>query len=285
MVLSALFFSAMSLLVKLAGRRFPVMEIVFVRALVIAALASLDLLRRRVRVASPDAGLLLLRGVLGFSALSCFYFAVIRLPLAEVTVLHFTNPVWTAIIAAIFLRERLDGKELLLAVTSLAGVALVVRPFGLAGLGAPLDPRGVAAALTGAFLAAGAYVLVRRLRSVDAMLVVWYFAVVSVGAGFVLMLPDAVRPRGGEWLLLVGVGVSTFLGQVALTHGLKRERAGAATTVGYAQVVFAAGWGVLVFGDAVPPTTIAGAVVVLTCIVLLARRRAGARRIQRRTSR
>lgn len=273
MVLSALFFSLMSLLVKFASARYPTLELVFFRGLAVTLLASADLARRRVRLANPDAKLMLLRGVFGLAALTCFYFGVKMLPLAEVTVLHFTNPVWTAVIAALFIREHLRGKELGLALASLAGVVLVVRPFGLGGAHDPLDALGVAAALAGALLASVAYVLVRRLRGHDSMLIVWYFAVVSVVVGFPAMLPGAVMPRGEDWLLLAGVGVATFLGQITLTHGLKRERAGAATTVGYVQVVFAAAWGVVFFGDGVPPTTIAGALVILVSLVLLGRLR------------
>ena len=270
MAASALFFSVMSLAVKEAGKVFPTLELVFVRGVVVAAIAFADLVRRRVPRATPDARIMVLRGVVGLGALTCFYFAVIHLPLAEATVLHFTNPIWTAVLAAIFLREGLRMRELALALGSLVGVVLVARPFGLA---APLDPWGVAAALSGAVLAAGAYVLVRRLRQHDSMLVVWYFAVVSVVIGFPVMLPAARWPQGIEWLLLLGIGTATFLGQFTLTVGLKRERAGAAMAVGYLQVVFAAAWGVMFFGDSIPPTTIAGAAVILGCTLLLARLR------------
>ena len=270
MAASALFFSVMSLLVKEAGKVFPTLELVFVRGVIVAAIAFADLRRRRVRIANPDFSIMLWRGAVGLGALTCFYFAVIHLPLAEATVLHFTNPIWTALLAAIFLREGLRGRELALALGSLAGVVLVARPFGLA---APLDPWGIAAALMGAVLAAGAYVLVRRLRSHDSMLVVWYFAVVSVVIGLPAMLPAARWPHGAEWLLLLGIGVATFLGQITLTVGLKRERAGAAMGVGYLQVLFAAVWGVIFFGETILPTTVAGAVVILACTLLLARLR------------
>ena len=281
MVLSALFFSIMSLLVKEAGKTFPTIQLVFVRGLVVTALAGADLLRRRVPLARHDRPILLLRGVFGLAALFCFYYAVIHLPLAEATVIHFTNPIWTGMIAAVFIRERLRPRELAIAAGCLVGVALVVRPFGLGGVGVPpLDPVAVVSAFSSALLASVAYVLVRRLRDHDAMQIVFWFAVVSVVIGLPAMLPFAVMPSGADWLLLAGVGVATFLGQVTLTHGLKRERAGAAMTVGYLQVVFAAAWGALLFGEPILLTTVAGAAVIGACILLLAR----ARRRERRGS-
>jgi drug/metabolite transporter (DMT)-like permease len=274
MALSALFFSIMSLLVKLAGRTFPTMELVFARAIVVSGLALADMRRRRVPLRNPQTGLLLLRGSVGFAALGCFYYAVIHLPLAEVTVIHFTNPVWTALIAAFVLAEALRPRELALALGSLAGVAMIVGLPGLLGSGAStLEPKAVISALAGSILAAWAYTLVRRLRHHDAMLVVFYFAGASAVAGLPFMMPWFVWPRGLDWLLLLGVGVATFLGQVTLTLGLQRERAGPATAVGYLQIIFAAVWGVVFFGDQVRLTTVAGGAVIVGCTLLLARLR------------
>jgi drug/metabolite transporter (DMT)-like permease len=275
MAMSAFFFSVMSMLVKFAGRTFPVMELVFARAVVVSGLALADMRRRRVPLHNPDSGLLLLRGAVGLAALACFYYAVVHLPLAEATVIHFTNPVWTALIAAVFLAEVLRPRELALALGSLAGVVLVVRPFGILGGGLGLAPRGVVAALAGAILAAWAYTLVRRLRQHDAMLIVFYFAAVSVIGGFPLMLPAFVWPHGVEWVLLLGVGLATFLGQITMTLGLQRERAGLATAVGYLQIILAATWGMLFFGDSIHLTTIAGATVIVSCTLLLAHLRRG----------
>jgi len=270
MALSAFFFSLMSLTVKIAGQRLPTMELVFARAVVVSAFAYADILRRGVSLRGQQPGMLMFRGLVGFGALACFYYSVVHLPLAEATVIHFTNPVFTALIAVVFLGERLSLREVLLALVSLAGVALVVRPAGLfGGAGASLPALPVASALSGAFLAACAYVIVRHLRRHDAMVVVFYFAGLSSVAALPFMLPDMVWPRGSEWLVLLGVGVSTFLGQVFLTLGLQRERAARATAMGYLQIVFASLWGALFFSVAPGPGTVIGAVVIVGTALLL----------------
>jgi drug/metabolite transporter (DMT)-like permease len=273
MVLSALSFSLMSLTVKMAGQRLPVMELVFARALAVSALAGADLARRRVALWDRQAPLLLARGLVGFVALSLFYYSVVHLPLAEATVLHFTNPVFTAVIAALFLAEALRPREFALALASLAGVAVMVRPAGLFGAGPPLPPLAVASSLAASLLAAVAYVIVRHMRRLDAMLIVFHFAAISVVGAAPLMLPSFVMPQGGEWAVLAGVGVSTFFGQLFLTLGLQRERAGRATTAGYLQIVFATLWGALVFGQVPGPVTLLGAAIIIGCTLLLARLR------------
>lgn len=272
MALSAFFFSLMSLTVKVAGQRIPAMELVFARAVVVSLLAGADLRRRRVPIAGADTRILLARGLVGFVALACFYYSVIHLPLAEATVIHFTNPVFTALMAAAFLGERLRAEEFGLALLGLLGVVVIVRPAGAFG-GAPLPALPVASSVTAAVLAGVAYVLVRHLRRHDAMLVVFSFAGVTSLAALPLMLPVFVWPRGTEWLVLLGVGLSTFFGQVFLTLGLQREQAGRATTVGYLQIVFATVWGALVFGDRPTPATALGAAIIVGATLLLARLR------------
>jgi len=277
MVLSAFFFSLMSLTVKIAGQRIPTLELMFARGLLVTVVIGLDLARRKVSLRGADPGYLLLRGLVGFVALGCFYFAVVHLPLAEATVIHFTNPLFTAIIAAVFLGERLRASELALALLGLVGVAIMVRPAALLGPGgAPLPALPVAASITAALLAAVAYTLVRHLRDHDAMLVVFYFAGVTSLIAMPLMLPSFVWPRGTDWLMLLAVGVTTLFGQIFLTLGLQRERASRATTAGYVQIVFATLWGALVFGDVPMATTLVGAAVIVASTLLLTRLRATA---------
>jgi drug/metabolite transporter (DMT)-like permease len=274
MVLSAFFFSLMSLTVKVAGQRLPALEMMFARGALVTLVVGVDLARRRVSLRAGQPLYLLLRGLVGFAALGLFYFAVVHLPLAEATVIHFTNPLFTAIIAAAFLGERLRAGELGLALLGLVGVAVMVRPAALAGaLGPSLPLLPVTASVSAALLAAVAYTLVRHLRRHDAMLVVFYFAGVTSLLAGPLMIPGFVMPRGAEWPMLLAVGVTTLGGQIFLTLGLQRERAGRATTVGYVQIVFATLWGALVFGDVPRATTLVGAAVIIASTVLLARRR------------
>lgn len=271
--LSSLSFSVMSLLVKLAGRQFPVMELVLARAVVVATLAYALLRRRGGSLRTGALGLLVLRSLVGFAALTCFYFAVVRLPLAEATVIHFTNPVFTALLAVPLLGERLRRREWLLALAGLGGVVLVAQPSFLFGRASPLDSLGVAAALAASVLAALAYVLIRRMRGVDADVIVFFFAAVSVVLALPFTVAHAVIPHGGEWLVLLGIGLATWGGQMGLTLGLQQERAGRATSVGYLQIVFATGWGILVFGDTPEPLAILGAAIIVSATLLLARAR------------
>jgi drug/metabolite transporter (DMT)-like permease len=244
---------------------------VMVRALVTLLLSGWAVRRAGVSPWGNRRGLLLLRGVLGFVALSAFYHAVVHLPLADATVLQHTNPVWAALLAVPFLGERLRAREAVPVAVSLAGVVLVMRPAALFGAGPALPPATVGVALAGAAFSGAAYVTVRRLgASEHPAVIVLYFAMVSTLGSIPTTLPTARWPTPLEWALLLGVGVTAQIGQVAITNGLRLERAVPATATGYLQIVFAALWGILFFAERLHPATLLGGALIVGGTLALA---------------
>lgn len=252
MIQAAFWFAVMALLVKMASKRgMPTMQIVLLRALVTLALSSLGLWRANIRPFGNNTRLLLLRGLFGSGGLMCFYAAVSHLPLAEATVIHQICPVLTAVVAAIWIGEKLQPNVLFGMALAFAGVVLIARPaalFAATGTATDISWPYVIVGVCGALFASLAYVAVRRLGKTEpALLVVFYFPVVTVPISLPFAIYDWVAPDLASWALLIGVGVATQIAQVALTNGLMREPAGRAIAVGYLQVAFATIFGALVF--------------------------------------
>ena len=79
------------------------------------------------------------------------YYAVTTLPLAEATLLQYTHPVFTALLAMLFLGEKVHGATIACIAMSIAGLIVMVDP-GLFGAGSSsLPPLSVGIALLGAF--------------------------------------------------------------------------------------------------------------------------------------
>jgi len=249
--LSAFAFSVMTLFVKLAGERIPSQEIVLARSLVSVVISYALLVRAGIPPWGNDRPGLWLRGLTGFAALSCVYAAVTHLPLADATVIQYLNPAFTALLAGVFLGEAVSRQTWVATVVCLAGIVLVAQPEAIFGAGADaLDPVWVGVAVLGAFGSAIAYVVVRRLgRTEHPLVIVFYFPLVNVPAAIPFVVRDFVWPEGLDWLWLLGVGLATQVGQMSLTYGLVALPASQATSLSYVQVVFAAIFGVLVFGD------------------------------------
>ncbi|UCG52318.1 MAG: DMT family transporter [Candidatus Latescibacterota bacterium] len=274
MVTAAFFFSLMSLLVKLAGQRLPTAEIVFARSVVMLVISFILVRQARLMMWGRRRSLLILRGLVGFGALFCFFYAVTKLPLADITVIHFTNPVFTALFASLFLKESMGRREVSGLILCVVGVALVAQPSFLFGSGARnLDLFAVGVALCASLLSSVAYTTVRKLGETDHHLVViFYFSLISTPASIPLMVGHFLWPTPLEWLMLLGVGIVTHSAQIFLTKGLHRERAGRAMSMSYVQVLFAATWGLVFFGEIPNAISGVGAVLIFGGTLLVARR-------------
>jgi len=275
MLLSAVAFSLMTLFVKLAGERLPTQEVVSARAALTLIFSYAALRRAQVPALGSGRPLLWLRGASGFAALSCVYYAVTHLPLAEATVLQYLHPPLTAALAAWFLRERLDRTVIVSLALGLLGVVLVAQPHTLfGGSGDPLPPLAVGAAVGGAVLSSCAYVMLRKLgASEHPLVIVMYFPLVALPASLPALFENAVWPQGVEWLWLLLVGISTQIGQVSLTRALALGAAGRTAVYSYAQVPLAALWGALCFGAWPNAYSTLGALLILGGAVLNVRAR------------
>lgn len=273
MLLGAAFlFSLMAVQVKLAAKELPVEMLVLARGLITLVLSYSWLRVRGVPVWGGDKKLLVLRGVFGLGGLACFFYAVTVLPLAEVTVIFFLNPVFTALLAAVLLAERVGSRLFVAIAVALAGTLLVTRPGALfAGEALPLP--GVVAAVVGALFSACAYVTVRKLRGENPNVIVFYFPLVAVPFTLPFALNAWVWPSLRGWLLMAGIGVTVQIAQVLLTRGLALVPAGRGTTVGYVQIVFAAAWGWLWFSERPGAITVVGALCIAGAVLLVLRRR------------
>jgi len=266
MVASAFSFSVMSALVKAAEVTLPTAEIVLARAAITLVLSFAMVSRAGVSRWGTRRGSLVLRGTFGFLALAGYYWTLGRLPLAEASTMHHTAPIWTAILAGLVLREPLGRGTVVALVLGMAGVVLVARPTSFV-----LDGGGFAISLAAAVCSAAAYVTVRRLAATEhPLVIVFYFPLVAFPASLAWAAPQWVMPTAREGLLLLGVGVTTQIGQVCLTYGLSREPAARAMSIGYLQVAFAVLWGAIAFGELPPWTTAAGAALIVVGTVAVA---------------
>ena len=262
-------FSLMTVCVKQLRGRLPVAEVVLGRALVSVVLSGWLVRRAGLNPLGQRRGLLALRGAIGTAALFCVYLGVMRLPLAAATVLQFLYPSVTALLAWAWLGERPGSLIALAMALGWLGVLVMAHPLGAAGSGPALPLEGVAWAVAGALLTAVAYVSVRELgRSEHPQVIVLWFPLISLPLSLPLVVLHPTIPTLPELGWLLGVGLFTQLGQIGLTHGLVHLPAARATTIGYAQVAFAALWGWLVFGEGIGAPTLAGAGLILASILV-----------------
>ncbi len=263
---AAFFFSVMAVLVK-ALPRIPAQEKVFVRSALNVAFTLALMARWRAPIVGRERRALFLRGLLGYLALSCHFWALGTLPLADALVLHNISPLVVAILAPALLGEPSGRGTIALAAAGLFGVALILRPEGR------VPPLPGAVAVAGGVFSALAYMTIRSIgRREHPLTVVLYFPLVSAFFSLPPTLRQLVWPTAAEALALLGIGVATTLAQILLTAALRLERAAVASQVSYVGIVFGAAFGAALFGETPGWGTVAGAALVVAATWRIAAR-------------
>lgn len=271
MVLSAFAFSIMALFVKLVGDHgIPVLETVAARSVVSLVISYIGIRREGVALLGTRKGMLAARGLVGFSALICVFYAITHLPLAEAMVLQYLHPMFTAVLALFFLKEHLTLGTVICIFLSFLGVLIIVQPsFLFDSTAINFDNVTVVIAILGAFGSAVAYTLVRALgRTEHPLVIILYFPLISLPASIVLLWGEFVMPEGIVWFYLLAIGVATQIGQIGLTKSMRTESAGRATSFGYLQVVFAMLLGLLFCQEYPSLETLMGAGLIITGVYL-----------------
>ncbi len=213
--------------------------------------------------------LLLLRGLLGTTALFCVFQAITTLPLASATVIQYTYPTFTAIAAWFFLNEGIGRRIGMAVMLGWVGIIFVIKPNWINLNTTELPHTSVLVALAGAILTALAYISVRKLSKTEhPLVIVHYFPLVSIPITIPFILTQGVLPVGIEWIWLIGIGVFTQFGQVWITKGLSLLPAAQASSINYSQVLFSAAWGSIIFSEQIDKWTITGALFVLASTLL-----------------
>ena len=270
MVLSAFFFAVMAAGAKLLGGRIGSQEVILVRG-VLNALFMLWLLRYRGLSWRPNrTGILVLRGALGHFALSCYFWSVSRQPLATAVLLQQVHPVFTAVLAAWFLKER-PGRRFVPAFLLAALGVVLLAPRGAPAPGsAPASLVPVLVGLLGAFLSAAAYVAVRDAsRTEHEETIVLWFPLTSIPlAAIGTAVEGPAVPTGVEWGWLVFIAAAGQLGQLFLTRGLARVPAGRATLANPLTIAFGVLLGRIAFSEPLRPAMLAGGAAIVAAVLL-----------------
>jgi drug/metabolite transporter (DMT)-like permease len=269
MVVSAACFALMAAIAKRMLPDTPMQAVVLSRGVLMTATFVTLARRQGVPVFGSNPPMLLARGLLGYGALSCYFWSVQHLPLGDAVLLQYSHPIFVAAIAPFVLREPTGRWHWPLVLAAMCGVALIVGPAG--------QPRGPALiGLTGSMLSGLAYMTVRKLAKTEHTLtiLIWFpMATIPLSLVATLHTGRAALPKTG--LEVAGhllIFAAALAGQVTLTEGLSRAGAARATAVTMTGPVFGVLFGWLLFATPPSPASLAGTVVVIGAVILLARR-------------
>lgn len=269
MLLAAVFASSMSAAIKMTGQNVPAGQIVWVRS-VIAGIAMLPFLLPRGLAAfrSPRPALLIVRSVNATAIMFCGFYAVVHLPLVEVTALSFTKPFFLIVLAALFLGEVVRLRRTVATLLGFIGVLVILRPTVTLELAAFL-------ALAAAFFMAVGTIMVKKLADDHTPEILIFYA--AVGA-VVLLGPTTlvgwVAPTPMEWGWLVLLGLLGTATQACMIRAFYMAEATLVVPFEYTRILFAAGFGYVLFAEVPDLWTWVGAAIIVGTTIYITRREA-----------
>ncbi len=269
MLLAVALFSVMDTVMKLLTEHYPPMQVAALRGL-----TSLPLVLAYIGWRGAFGGMFkvrwplhVLRGVLGVTMLSLFAFGLKNLSLAEAYTLFFIAPALITALSVVFLKEYVNMARWVAIGVGLVGVIVVLRPTGegMMTLGG-LAILGAAAcyavsSITGSILG--------RTDSGEHM-VLWLMLFMSV-AGTALAAPGWVAIRAADMLLLAGLAITGFLGQLAITEAFNKGEASSIAPLEYTALAWGVGLDWLLWQALPDRYTIIGAAIIIASGVYLIR--------------
>ena len=208
------------------------------------------------------------RSVTGLAAMYCFFYAIAHLPLAEAVLLNFSSPIFTAIIAMLWLGEEATRKLLLAIIIGFSGICLILKP----GIGI-LSPAALVG-LISAIFAALAMVSIRDLSKTEpTRRIVFYFSVTATLISAIPMFWYWQTPELKPLLAMIFAGLAATLGQLLLTHGYSLAPAARVSPYSYNTIIFAAIYGWIFWSETLDILTLFGALLIISAgiITLLSR--------------
>lgn len=208
-----------------------------------------------------------LRAGLKLASLIAFFFAFSMSPLADVTAIAFTSPIFVTVAAWLFLAERPRALRIMAVLLGFAGVLMVLRP----GQGGGVSP-GLLFALAGAVLLAVIQFLLKPMTGRDRpeTLVAWnLIATVPIALAPALFVWSTPAPW--EWGLLAMQGVLGALAMAMVTLAFSMAEASLLVPLDFLRLPLVAAMGYLLFAQTVPLATWIGGAAIFAATLMMAR--------------
>ncbi len=198
------------------------------------------------------------RNLIHYGAQLGWFFALTLIPIGQVVAIEFTMPVWTAILAASFLGERITSWRAAAIVLGLVGVVVIVRPAT-----GEVNP-GQLIALAAAVGFGISMALVKSLtRTESALAVIFWMAVIQAAAGFIPTLYVWAWPSAYAWGWMVVIAICGTFSHYCLTSAMRYADATIVVPMDFLRVPLTATVGWLLYSERLDLFTVLGAAMIL----------------------
>lgn len=261
MLVAGFLFGCMGVFVKLGAEFFTNTELVFYRSFIGLIIMYAIVRQRGGSIATPHWKSHIWRGLSGSIALLLFFYCITVLPLATAVTLNYTSPLFLTMLLMLVLRERFHAPLTIAIALGFIGIILLLHP--------TLERNQIIPGLLGlisGFFAGIAMLNVRELsRSGEPeWRIVFYFSLIATLISGIMLLFDTIHEVTPYSLpLLLAMGSSATLAQLALTRAYSTGKTLVASSLSYSSVVFATLFGIVLWGETLSPESWIGMALVI----------------------
>jgi len=277
MVVTGVLFAMVTGIVRHLGSDLPAVEAAFIRyAFGVLFMAPMLVRALRENPVPRRMPLYLLRGAVHGAGVMLWFYAMARIPIAEVTAIGFTAPIFTTIGAALFLGERLRARRIAAVVIGLLGTLVILRP------GVEAIQPGALAQLAAAPLFACSFIVAKKLTDTESgtAIVAWLSVFVTLA-----LLPPALMvwraPSSEEVAWLAVTAACATAGHYTLTRAFQLGEITLLQPFSFLQLVWASLLGLAFFGEVPDAYTWVGGAIIVASASYTTHREAVARRQQK----
>jgi drug/metabolite transporter (DMT)-like permease len=255
---TVLSFCAMAIAARQLLKQFGTFEILFFRTavslLIVLAVASytgLATLRTR------RFGLHLWRNTVHVGGQACWVYSLGLLPLAMVFAIEFTMPIWLALLAVLFLGERMTGGRMVMLACGLAGMLVILRP------GFAIVQPAALVMLAGSLLFAVQMLTTKQLSGTESPIgLLFWMSVIQSPVCLAVAWPGWVTPGLADLPWVVGIGIGSFTAHYCMTRAFKIADAMVVVPVDFFRLPLIAVVGALFYAEPFDPAVILGAALI-----------------------
>jgi len=217
MIISGLFFVIMHSAVKYLSKEVHIFEIAFFRcALVVFVLAPLIFQQGKSIFITKQPKIQFLRISTNSVAMLCFFYGITSTPLAQLTTLGFTVPIFATILAVIFMGEKIRIRRTSALIIGFIGTIIVMRPDISIELGAMLI-------IFSSFLWSVCLIFIKKLTQTDSAITIsLYFGIGMIPATFAMAFPVLEMIDMRQFIILVFIAITGTLAQTIMNSALKK---------------------------------------------------------------
>jgi len=246
MIGALLSFSLMAVCARELAGEIATHQTLFFRSVIGLVCVSIILLvsKNTLKIQTNRLGLHTFRNIFHFAGQYGWFLGIGLLPLAEVFALEFTVPIWTLIVAAVALGERITARKIVSVLLGSLGVFVILQP------GVSIINAASIIVLASAVCYAISHTATKSLSSSESpMSILFYMCLIQLPIGFLLSMSNWAWPVGLQWLWLLIIGLTALSAHYCMAKAMQYAEVTKVVTLDFLRLPLIALVGVFLYSE------------------------------------